>query len=469
MGRWLWVLLLLLPLLVPALTNRFSAAASRPDSAALQVVQQALRVHGPRFNGNRADAPFCARLLGDLVAGQRVDPIPPVLETTSSTDPRLQRLTCRLPAPRLAPRTTDRPDWRYLEQRWRYVQDPTQRWRPPFRLYEVALDSSSTSGPETVLFHGARPADHTTPARPSAYTWMNVRTCSVEGEVPVGWYSDAVPYPAIPVETHLLVRNQGAVVVLDLLASPPGVRPAWLSFDATRVGPGASQHCSWSSTTSPPPSPGSAEATKLQIIAQAVRAGGDRSENGSTEPFCTGFLQDLLAGTAVEALEPAFETLDFQDPRIQKLACPFDVEDNPEVHRGGDPGSHFRTARELGHAPYRLYHTELDGNPANGAETVLYHTYAGGAGRATGYSWVDFPRCWRKRFWAMSTTRPTPGTSATDLLVRYRGQTLVLNLVTDPAGSDRTQFALSTLPMAWNQLGMCSWTFWRSSQRSGAR
>jgi len=69
------------------LAERLSAAERSPDSAAEpQIVQRALLAHGQRFNGNRADSPFCTRLLGDVISRQNVDPIQPVFEATTAND-----------------------------------------------------------------------------------------------------------------------------------------------------------------------------------------------------------------------------------------------------------------------------------------------------------------------------------------------------------------------------------------------
>jgi hypothetical protein len=203
-----------------------------------------------------------------------------------------------------------------------------------------------------------------------------------------------------------------------------------------------------------PPPPGE-EAATLQTILQALRAHGDRFDSRSPEPFCTGLLQDLFAGQAVEAVEPTFATSDNQDPRILKLTCPFDIKDNPREPGSWDSIAHFESARRCGQAPYRLYHVELDGNPANGSETVLYHTNTGAT--STGYTWVDVPRCLIRSLRTVSVF-PAPETVRTHLLVRYRGRSLVLLLITNAPEVTPARFSLYGRLFAGTQPAECAWT-----------
>jgi hypothetical protein len=247
-----------------------------------------------------------------------------------------------------------------------------------------------------------------------------------------------------------------------------------LTLDMTRLGPGEPQTCNWSSVSPSdlPPSPPSQEAAKLQSIREALRAHGDsfdprRPTAGCPATFRAALLQALRTGRGIEPVDPTFETTDNQDPRILKLTCPFDIKDNPQVHEHQDAAVHFFSARDSGPAPYRLYHVEVDGNPANGSETVFAHTQSGTAA-STVYRWVDFPRCWQRALRSVGGSLP-PDTARTHLLVRYRGQTLVVALETAAPDSAETKFRLTTSPFTFRRPGDCTWTSGATGTPSGAR
>jgi hypothetical protein len=197
------------------------------------------------------------------------------------------------------------------------------------------------------------------------------------------------------------------------------------------------------------------ESAKLQKVLQELRAHGDRFGYRSPGPFCAGLLGDLFAGRHLQAVEPTFEATEDDDPRILKLACPFDYYTSPFIRGDEDPRLHFDFPGQLGRAPYRLYHVELDSNPANGPETVLYHTGDATSGKATGYTWVDLPRC---RIRAGSQVEwPTMRTSSTNLLVGYRDEVLVLDLVTSAPGWASAYFSLTANRFKSRQPVSCLW------------
>ncbi len=112
-----------------------------------------------------------------------------------------------------------------------------------------------------------------------------------------------------------------------------------------------------------------------------------------SDPSCNAMMTDLLAGKDFKAIEPDVRADSADDPRLAKWhQC-----DHKDYHDTGvDWQVSYDDLEWLGWPPYRYYRIELDGNPENGPEDMIYHetnpkhqvNY-----NQTGYTWVDLERC----------------------------------------------------------------------------
>ncbi|WP_428634637.1 lysozyme inhibitor LprI family protein [Sedimenticola sp.] len=132
------------------------------------------------------------------------------------------------------------------------------------------------------------------------------------------------------------------------------------------------------------------EADKLLVMRDVVRQQQQQlsfSRSDIKEPgFCAEFLNDFAVGKNIKAIEPDLRTNDAEDPRLNKWHhCNKDPEEGTKLDS-------FYTIRDLGGPPYRYYQIELDRNPGNGKEDLIYHE-DDDRGGSTGYAWVDLKAC----------------------------------------------------------------------------
>ena len=85
--------------------------------------------------------------------------------------------------------------------------------------------------------------------------------------------------------------------------------------------------------------------------------------------FCETFLTDLKAGR-VEYIKPVLITNDPNHPELKRFqSCRNNVHTPEELKQGAGV---FRDLAEIGTQNFRLYRLDLDGNPDNGLEEVVY-------------------------------------------------------------------------------------------------
>lgn len=128
--------------------------------------------------------------------------------------------------------------------------------------------------------------------------------------------------------------------------------------------------------------------------------------------FCTTFLEDLKVPRNIEFIAPIVKTDDYTDPRLQSYLgkCP-KLTPNKRVAFEPKIWEYAKTlpedqAEKLGRVSYttgdfRLYHVDIDNNPANGKEYLFYgggSTYPAApkgteCGDYSNYRLIDFETC----------------------------------------------------------------------------
>ena len=177
------------------------------------------------------------------------------------------------------------------------------------------------------------------------------------------------------------------------------------------------------------------EADKLKSIQEVLRARKLFPAVLLDDSYCTQFMRDLLDGK-VTAVEPDVYALSVYDPRLMKLRrC--EEKELREV-QVDHPDQFFSHATLLGGPPYRYYRIDLDGNPANGKEDLLYHE-GGKFHPHTGYSWVDLDACRIRDTAPMGSMfiykSAPPNFFRLNLIVQHKGEFLALEMfanTTDP-------------------------------------
>lgn len=111
-------------------------------------------------------------------------------------------------------------------------------------------------------------------------------------------------------------------------------------------------------------------------------------QNPANSAFCQQFFEDFSKGVHVVAVEPDVRASDVNDPHLEKWhQC-----ENKEIAPDG-----FDYLQLLGGPPYRYYQIDIDGNPGNGKEDVIYTDYkkapSGGTVGQNSYYWIDLEKC----------------------------------------------------------------------------
>jgi hypothetical protein len=108
--------------------------------------------------------------------------------------------------------------------------------------------------------------------------------------------------------------------------------------------------------------------------------------------FCAGFLSEISrGGAAIRYVEPLFRTDDPDDPRLARYrdACA-KPRDRPAALENYDG------LWKIGERGFRVYRLDLDRNPKNGLEEIIYGEYSAETlrlQRSPGYSRIDFKEC----------------------------------------------------------------------------
>lgn len=197
------------------------------------------------------------------------------------------------------------------------------------------------------------------------------------------------------------------------------------------------------------------------IIRQHVFKSPDFPPNSK---FCEQFLTDFTSGKKVVAVEPDVITDDENDPRLKKWHGCKDAEQQAE----NVPV--YRYLNNLGGPPYRYYQIELDGNPKNGKEDVIYTEVIKGefdfGGKvhptlsgATGYAWVDLKSCVVKGgagIGGANAIMPLlPKAYRLSMIVKYRNRNLEVDLY--PLGTTY-RFGTNAFVADLNHRGhSCAW------------
>lgn len=180
------------------------------------------------------------------------------------------------------------------------------------------------------------------------------------------------------------------------------------------------------------------EIDKLKFMQRIVRQNVFKSRSfPSNSKLCEQFLKDFTAGKHVQAVEPDVIADNENDPRLSKW---HDCED---AEQKAENVLEYRFLSFLGGPTYRYYHIELDGNPKNGKEDVIYTEFVKKkfdfAGKtslelsgATGYAWVDLKDCVVKGGAGIGTadaiTPLLPDMYRLSMIVKYLNRNLEVHL-----------------------------------------
>jgi hypothetical protein len=138
------------------------------------------------------------------------------------------------------------------------------------------------------------------------------------------------------------------------------------------------------------------EAKKLDFIRQMLSKEKNlriADDAQYTHPqYCSVMMKDLLTGKNFKAIEPDVKAESMDDPRLEKCnQCRgrdyHDFNVDPELFFGWLP--------QFGAPPYRYYRIELDGNPKNGPEDMIYAEYSDELSYVgtSSYTWVNLSKC----------------------------------------------------------------------------
>ena len=175
------------------------------------------------------------------------------------------------------------------------------------------------------------------------------------------------------------------------------------------------------------------EAKKLKFIRQMLsKEKNIWMMNEQYYPQCKGRMQDLLVGKDLTAVEPDVRADSEDDLRLEKWKqCHNrDLRSNfPDIANK----NFFVTLSQLGAPPYRYYHIELDDNPQNGLEDMIYYEYSEDLDSHTGYAWVDINRCEIKTIHivtsASSNSSPKPHAVYLNTIVYYKGAIWLIDFI----------------------------------------
>lgn len=211
------------------------------------------------------------------------------------------------------------------------------------------------------------------------------------------------------------------------------------------------------------------ESEKLKFMQNIVMKHKFHSpEYPANSEFCQQLLKDFSTGKdLIRAVEPDVRANDENDPRLAKWhQC-----ENPDVDKPTRIDG-FDFFSDLGGAPYRYYRIDLDGNPRNGKEDIIYTemhqpgTKWAGTGQS-GYHWIDLHNCVHKggvRVYAQYPPEPLHlGMYHLSTIVKYRGRYLTMEL--NPIGG-AYHLVTGAFDSASNHKGYyCAW--WHEPRESG--
>lgn len=175
------------------------------------------------------------------------------------------------------------------------------------------------------------------------------------------------------------------------------------------------------------------EAKKLDFMRQMLsKEKNIWMMNQQYYPLCKGRMQDLLAGKDLKAVEPDVIADSEDDLRLEKWKQCRNRDlrnDFPDIA----DKNFFVALSQVGAPPYRYYRIELDDNPQNGPEDMIYYEYSEELDRHTGYARVDINRCEIKSTYivtsASSNSSTKPHAVYINTLVYYKGGIWLIDFV----------------------------------------
>jgi hypothetical protein len=195
-------------------------------------------------------------------------------------------------------------------------------------------------------------------------------------------------------------------------------------------------------------SPIQKEAHKAQRIKAILQKQPMYPQVSINDPaFCGPFLDALKsASPKIEYVEPLLKTDNANHPGLKHYRkC------EGATYPGGPPDNAFDTFDAIGQKNFRLYRLDLDGNPKNGIEEVIYgevdweRSY--GMNQSPGYSLIDLEQCEFKKDGVPVYQSDRPEGRVLDnynALIRYQKRYYVLDL--DDIGVKQQRYNLTL----WN-------------------
>ena len=207
--------------------------------------------------------------------------------------------------------------------------------------------------------------------------------------------------------------------------------------------------------------------TAIQGVLRSHRFAASTQPRGPN--LCAALIRDFTTVRNIRAIEPVVVATSKGDPALKKWrqcddASIYEMKTD-DVGKDGYSG-----LWGLGGPPYRYYRLEVDGNPKNGPEDVLYHeTFRDETGRPLGYgssaySWVDLEGCAMRGQFGVPWITSWNETYPSNLLrihapVTRKGEAYLLELYTysdDPTGS-RYRFKVTPFNTRNFRKAYCSW------------
>lgn len=174
---------------------------------------------------------YCTQFMRDLLADSNVEAVEPDVRADSADDSQLK-------------------EWRHCDgAAGNGYEGPNRKNRelddgfhlsetPPYRSYQIDLDDNSKNGKENLLFQEAAQD------KSAGYTWVNLKSCIVAGEVWTPWSTKT---PPIFKPLNLVAHYKGEYLVLNLEPNTTESNISNYHFVMTKL---SKKHrpllCSWS-------------------------------------------------------------------------------------------------------------------------------------------------------------------------------------------------------------------------------
>ena len=182
------------------------------------------------------------------------------------------------------------------------------------------------------------------------------------------------------------------------------------------------------------------ESEKLKVIRDIVRRQSFRWYHPyMKEPeYCTEFKRDFIKGEHLVAVEPDFRTNNPNDKKFEALNRCLDARVHPNESVDGE----FWGVKNLGGPPFRFYSLDVDNNPANGKEYILYIEPIRKNNSDTGYVWIDSNECLIKAGAGQGTMRKDNQRKLYRFttLAKYKGELIMVGIDPSPGSPSPTAY-----------------------------